>query len=280
MDFLKFLRKHYEKVLLSAVLAALAGAAVFLLMGVSTEREKLEEIKNLDVRSGTRALPTVDLTTNEMVLRRLRRPEPVVLEGDHNLFNPVTWQRRPDGNLLKIVTGTELGPGALRIQRISPLRLIVSYEGSVARGSGTSHRFKVTREAHRIPGSRSPVTRETLGGVGEKNDLFVVRELRPNAENPTEFVLEMVEDRTQVTVGKDSPYEGVAGYMVDLQYEPRIESERQLFLNRRVHDRLVFAGDTNTIVTIEPESVTVEAISNNKRTTITHQGVVPETPGR
>jgi ABC-type transport system involved in cytochrome bd biosynthesis fused ATPase/permease subunit len=42
MDFLKFFKKHYEKVLLSVVLGVLAIATIFLLMRVSAEREVLD----------------------------------------------------------------------------------------------------------------------------------------------------------------------------------------------------------------------------------------------
>jgi hypothetical protein len=101
--------------------------------------------------------------------------------------------------------------------------------------------------------------------VGNKNDIFALREVRPSLEQPVEFVLEIDDDKTLVTVGKERPYEGVAGYMVDLSYEP----ERLVFLNRRLDDRLVFGGDTNKIVAIEASSVTVEALSNKKRTTVT-----------
>jgi hypothetical protein len=77
-------------------------------------------------------------------------------------------------------------------------------------------------------------------------------------------------------VGKDKPYEGVAGYMVDLVYEP----DKLPFLNRRVDDRLVFSGDTNRIVAIEADSVTLEALSNKKRTTITVEPASGAAPPR
>jgi len=266
MDFLKPLLKHYEKVLLSVVLLVLAGAAVFLLLRVSDEQQELERLQSLDVRTGKKPVPIADLSTNEIVLRRIRRAEEIVLNGEHNLFNPVTWKKRPDGSLVKIVTGREIGPGAIKILKVVPLKLMVSYEGSMERGSSTSYRFKVTREAHKKPSSRSPVTREVMG-VGNRNDIFTLREVHPSVEKPEEFVLEIEDDddRTQVTVGKDQPYEGIAGYMMDLYYEP----DKLQFLNRRVDDRLVFAGDTNRIVSMEADSVTMEALSNKKRTTIT-----------
>jgi len=38
-----------------------------------------------------------------------------------------------------------------------------------------------------------------------------------------------------------------------------------------VKDRLIFSGDTNKIVAITDTAVTVEALSNTKRTTIVYQ---------
>jgi len=271
MDFLTFLKKHYEKVLLSMVLAALAAAAILLLLGVATERARITTTRETSADPGSRALPVLDLSTNETLISRLNRPDSVQLDGDHNLFNPVTWKERADGNLVKIVTGNEVGAGALQITRAAPLMLRVSYEGSAARGSESSHKFKVTREAHRQARKRSPQTREVIG-AGARNDVFILREFRPSKEDPQEFVLEMIDEDTSVTVGRNAPYEGVAGYTVDLSYLP----DKQVFLNKRVGDKLAFAGDTHAIVAVEESSVTVEAESNKKRTTITRSaGGIP-----
>ncbi len=264
MDFVKFFKKHYEKVVLSLVLVALAAAAIFLFLGVAAERGRIATYMQLNASPGSKGLEVLDLSTNQTVLDRLRRPDSVQLDGDHNLFNPVTWKKRGDGNLIKVVTGNETGPGALKITRSAPLMLRVSYEGSVLRGSEWSHKFKLAREAHRDPRKRAAQTREVIG-AGSRNDVFILREIRPSVEAPQEFGLEMIDENQTITVGTNAPYEGVAGYTVDLSYPP----DKQIFLNKRVGDKLVFAGDTNAIVAIEAKSVTVEAVSNKKRTTIT-----------
>jgi predicted RNA methylase len=86
-------------------------------------------------------------------------------------------------------------------------------------------------------------------------------------DNPTEFVLELVEDKQQVAVTKEKPFSQVAGYLADLRYEP----EKLSFIAKRVGDSLVFAGDTNKIVAITETNVTVRATSNDKRTTIPYK---------
>lgn len=263
MDFLKFFKKHYEKVVLSLLLTALATATIFLLFRVSTERGQLNETRNMDVRSQTKELPVLDLSTNMSLLDELRRPSQIKLDGEHNLFNAVTWKRRPDGNLVKVVTGNEIGAGALVITDVKPLMLRVSYEGSKDLLSESSHTFKVTREAHREVAKRSPVTLSMIS-AGAKNSGVILREIRPSADDPQEFVLEMVDENKELVVRAGAPYEGVDGYMVDLKYPP----ENLIFLNKRVSDKLVFGGDTNVIVSVEASNVTVEALSNRKRTTI------------
>ena len=65
-----------------------------------------------------KALAPLDLTTDYMALALVTNPPPVVLSGDHNLLNPVTWRRMPDGNLRKIL---HTGPDAPSITNIIPL---------------------------------------------------------------------------------------------------------------------------------------------------------------
>jgi hypothetical protein len=259
---MEFIKKNYEKVILSVVLLGLAVAAALLPFRVSSERARLDEIENMDVREQKRILKPLDLSTNEALQRELSRPLALNLTKGHNLFNPVQWQRLPDGNLRKIVTGREYGPGALPVTDVRPLKLIVAFDGASSLGNETAYRFKVVREADRNPRNRAPVTRQ-VSAVGSKNDLFILRDMQPR-ENPAEFVLEMVANKQTLTVKTNEAYEGVAGYMADLRYEP----DKKDFLAKRIDDRLAFASDTNKIVAITTAGVTVEAVSNKKRTTI------------
>src|ERR1051325_11802909 len=123
MDFIK---KHYEKVLLSIVLLGLAAAAAALPWQVSHERDRLEEIRrNLTVKVKSKPFKPLDewLNTNKTTLSRLETPLNLQLSGPHNLFNPVPWKKTPDNVLVPIRTGSELGPGAVKIVTIKELKL-------------------------------------------------------------------------------------------------------------------------------------------------------------
>lgn len=269
MEFLNILKKHYEKVILSVVLLGLAIAAAMLLLRVAEERERLDRFRNLPPASAPRALESTDVSTNITTLARLQRPDPVVLQGTNNLFNPVQWQRRTDGRLDKIVTGDETGPGALRITNIKPLYTTISFEGEQRTGGLIQYQFRIQREAAPTAAGRREVTR-SFTSVGSRNAGLALKEMRPRNE-PHEFVFESIDEKAEILVTRDQPYRAVAGYTADLRYEP----ERRAFpADRRIGDTLRFAGDDNKIVAITATNVTVEA-SNRKRTTISYDATAP-----
>jgi hypothetical protein len=260
---MEFLKNHYEKVILSVVLLGLAVAAVLLLTWVGNEKRTLEEMEGQIIQTPPKALKPLDLATNELVLQRQVKPSGLRLAGEHNLFNPVQWQKIPDGRLIPIRTGREIGPGALTITKIVPLYLKIEFEGASASGDNVQYRFKITREAEKSASKRVPITL-SASSVGSKNPVFVLKDMKPK-DSPAEFVLELVDSKEQVPVTKDKPYSSVAGYTVDLKYDP----ERLIFLGKRLGDSLVFAGDTNKIVAITETNVTVRA-SSTKQTTVTY----------
>jgi len=263
---MELLKKHYEKIILSVVLLGLAVAAALLPIMVSQERSALEELERSIISTPPRALKPIDLSTNEAVLVRLQKPPVLDLAGEHNLFNPVQWQRRVDGTIFPIRSDRDSGPGALKITRIAPLFLKIEFEGPTGSAENLQYRFKIVREAARTASHRVPTTRSVAAVGGGKNDIFMLKEMRPK-DNPVEFVIELIEDKQQISFSKEKPYSEVAGFLVDLKYEP----EKMVFIGKRVGDSLVFSGDTNKIVAITETNVTVRATSNDKRTTVTYK---------
>lgn len=256
MDFIK---KHYEKVLLSIVLLGLAVAAALLPLKVSSIKEEIE--RNIP-NPRPKELPSIDLSTNLMVIQRIQRPAPVTLANEHNLFNPVQWQKRPDGGMIKILTGNEVGPGALKVLKITPLNLVIELEGAVTEGETVRYKFALTREADKNV-SRRRRTSQVIA-LGSKNDIFLLKEVRGPKENPTEAVLELDNGNKTVVVSKEKPHIQVAGYTADLRYDP----ENKSFNGRRVDDALPFAGESYNIVAITENEVVLSAKSTSKRTTV------------
>jgi hypothetical protein len=257
---MEFLKKNYEKVVLSVVLLGLAVAAGLLLTQVADENRRLDDARNLNLTTVPQELEPMDTSTNLTLLARIQRREPVVLSGTNNLFNPVIWQRRGDNRPEKIETGAEVGPQALQIIETKPLYMRVSYVGRSISGGIPQYSFKIEREGALRFADRS--TTRAFTSVGGRNAGLRLRDMQP-PEQPTEFVLEL-EDNTQMVVGPGKDFERITGYLVTLRYEP----DGRVHRDKKVGDKISVDNENYKIVAITETSVTVEA-PNTKRTTVT-----------
>lgn len=257
MDFLK---KHYEKVVLSLLLLAMAVAAALLPLKVSQVRGELQQATRVYRARNPKPLPELDLSTNQVVLRRVLNPGKLSIAATgHNIFNPIQWKKKADGTP---VPSELFGLSSLSLTNILPLQTRIQYRGSRDTGENQRYDFLITREAATNSAARGPVPR--VLSLGGKTDLFVVKEAKGPKEAPTEVVLELTESRAVVTVSREKPYEETEGYMADLRYD----AENKSFLRQRVGQKLSFAGETYNIIAIGPADVTLEDNRTKKRTTI------------
>lgn len=257
---MEFLKKHYEKLILSVVLLGLAVVAALLPLKVSQVRDDLEQATRTYQTRKVKPLPELDLSTNVTVLARVRNPGKLTFaKPGHNIFNPIQWKKKPDGTP---VPSEQFGLSSLVVSNIVPLNLRIEYRGSRSTGDNQRFDFLVTREAATNSSLRGPLPLTVA--LGGKNDVFTVKDVKGPLENPTGVVLDLVESRKTVTVNKDQPYVEIAGYAADLRYE----AETKSFLRQRAGQKLTFGGSTYNIIAINPSDVTLEDSKTKKRTTI------------
>jgi hypothetical protein len=269
---MQFLKKHYEKVLLSIVLLGLAGAAAALPWQISHERDRLEEIRrNLTVKAKAKPFKPLDdwLTTNRTVLARLHAPLNLELAGSHNLFNPVPWKRVQGNLLMPIRTGSELGPGALKIQQIKPLNLEVSFDSvnlGASPGDAPKYHVTVRRETDSNPRPNTKIVSTTH----PRTDLLELVSVQGPPADPTALVLKLKDEFEAIVVAKDKPFARIAGFAADLLYPPA----NQKFNHRKVNDQLRLEDDPETykIVAINQNEVVLSADSNKRRWIIKYHG--------
>ncbi len=248
---MEFLKNHYEKVLLSLVLLGLAVTVALLPAKVPT----------VDVSTAAgpqKPLEPMNLRTNEAALTNLSALSEPVFSGSNNLFNPVQWRRRADGSLWKIISESEVGPGAVRITKTNnPLYFILSFEGV----SLPNYQIGVIQETNKNVNLRGKVAR--YGALNEKTEFFKITKIIGAAEAPDALELEVPGCKEKATIGKDKPFRLIVGYTADLAYPPQNMTWRE----KRIGDNLIFDGDTNNIVEITANEVVLSA-SSGKRTTI------------
>ena len=262
---MRFLKKHYEKVILSIVLLGLVAVAAAIPYKVSQVRESLEETKSKVKKTPPKAFQPVNLTTNETTLRRFAGSIKFDLSDDHTVFNPARWEKRPNGSLAKLPSGRYLGPGALVVNRIAELSLIVSFDNVAVTGTPENPRynygFVVVRET-------DPSPRKTqIAMLGQKNSLFTLNKVEGPLEAPTEMLLVLRDENQAIRVTKGQPFRRVVGYAAELEYPPRRQKFPRLF---KVKDSLKLDGDPESykIVAIDASEVVLSAESTQKRTSI------------
>lgn len=255
MDFIK---KHYEKILLGAVLLGLFVAVFFLQFMISSERESLTEARTKILGKAVKPLPSPDTTRSENVLRLLQFPFVLDFTTTNKLFNPVQWQKTLDGHLIK--RGTELS--MCQVTKISPLYTIITLDSIQASDSGPRYVMGVEREAATTAAQRRK--KQYYATVNNKNDAFVIREVKGPADNPTELILELNDSGERALLAKEKPFKRADGYTADLKYDP----ERKVWINRRVGSPISFGGEDYIIVAINKNEVVLSAKSNLKKTSI------------
>jgi hypothetical protein len=264
MDFVK---KHYEKILLTVVLLGLVGALVFLPFLITKDQAKQEETRRGVLHPKVLPLPALDLSRQTNVTGRLQTPYVLDFTTTNRLFNPLQWQQKADGTWVPVKSGT-IGPEAVVVTKIAPLYLIIALDSVetnslTTNAQGARYVISVERQAAAMPGQRGK--RQHYASVGEKVDMFKVVEVKGSLEDQAQLqlVLQLADLQGRVMLSKDKPFRRVDGYMADLRYDPEVKK----WGAQRVGMSVKFAGDDYNIVAITQDGVILSARSNQKKTT-------------
>jgi hypothetical protein len=258
---MEFLKKNYEKILLAIVLLGLTGAVGFLLILIPEKQKELQDSLETKVKSKIEPLAALDLSPEEAAADRAKKPLKLDFTTKHNLFNPVQWRKSvPEGRLIKLETGNEIGPGALQVTAITPLYLKLEYDSP----TGASYLVRIIRQtAIRNQEQNSFVSMDNTSGP------LKLDKVNGPPEKPESLELILKETGERIVVGPDKLFSRVDGYSADLKYPPdpslppmngKRTNEGQNILN--------FGGARYRIQAIHANDVVILDQSNNKKTTI------------
>jgi hypothetical protein len=248
---MQFLKRHYEKLLLSAVLAGLGAAVVWLSMAVAESKTQIPAEPGTP--TAAKQWTAVDLAPFQNAVKSATNAPAFSLTGEHNLFNPVIWNRLSDGTLVKI---TRTGTSALAVTDIRPLYFTITLESQAGEGFYLSAKHA----------SRPPV--RWFARVGEKATAqkpYPIVGTNAAPENPSALTLQVQILATGeiVAVSSDAPYKVVEAYEADLRYEA--SDETNVFTGRHIADSLVLSGESHKIIAIDSNAVTVQNAGTGKK---------------
>ena len=263
MDFIK---KHYEKILLGFVLLGLVGALVFLPFVIASDRDRQEQMKEGIIHGKVTPLAALDLARETNVLARLQSPYKLDFSTTNKLFNPVPWQRTPDGRPVKLAASDVVGLAV--VTKITPLYMILTLDSIETNEFGARYVISMERQAAALPAQRGKRQHYASVGekVGEKNDAFTIREVSGSPADPgtLKLMVQLTDTGETATVSKDKPFRRVDGYTADLKYDP----EKKTWPGQRLNANLKFAAADYIIVYIDSGAVILKARSNDKKTTL------------
>jgi hypothetical protein len=259
---MQFLKKHYEKIILGVVLLGLFGAAAVLPMQINEFKEELRVSLRDPVH---KARPETEIADHQKTLKQLDTEVSYRLDGPHNLFNPVEWQKGPNG-AIKIAHQDDVGPGAVKVLDIRPLYLTIEFISVSGTPERPRYKFSVAQETAKKSSYRRP--RETSVSEGRPAKAFRLVSFKGQKENPLEFNLELIEGNEPVTIHRNEQFKKIVGYTADLSYP----LENKTKLSARVDDTWDFHRDDYKIVAIDENVVVLSAQSTQKRTQIRWKG--------
>lgn len=264
MDFLKkigqFCRLHHEKILLTVALLALGSTVFYLYVAKGAEEKKIQDFLLGYERMSVKSVKVTDLAPYLTTLKAAENPVPLVFSGLHNLLNPVKWQRKPDGGLVKVVSGREVGADVMIATKFTEITLTLNFD----KVAGTGYYISVTNQAatnavYRRKEQRF-ATLNSQSKIPGSQAVFILREVKGPAEDPTELVVELSDSQERVSLVKDKPYSRIEAYAVDLKYP----LENLAFLAQRIGSTLRLAGDLYTVVAVTKDEAVLSG-SNDKR---------------
>ena len=256
MDFIK---KHYEKVLLSVVLLGLVGALVFMALIIPSEQQKVRDIGEGIIGGRVVALTNLDWTERSNVIERLQSPYQLNFEDTNRLFNPVEWVRTADGRMVK---ATEFTPNKAAVTGITPLYTALTLDSIQTNELGARYVVGVERQAAAAAYLRAKQQRfVSMDDV--KKDVFTLLRVVGPPDNPDYLVLRLADSGQEIQLSKGKPYRRVDGYTADIK-----DPDNKNWTGQRIGNHLRFAGDDYQIVDINSNEVVLLAQSNQKKWTL------------
>jgi hypothetical protein len=254
---MQFLKKHYEKLILSLVLLGLAATALWFYRAVESARSH-----NVDLPQASAPKPwtNYDLTKEVTALKAFNSPPALDLISGHRLFNPVTWKLMPEGAtnfyLKKI---TEEGPAALKVTDISAVYYTIAFD----RQAGDAYHLVVT------PGvGRANSAYYHLNEKGDKTKPVIITGTNAAADGTTTLTLSFIDSGEVTNITMKTAYRRIDSYTADLQYPP----ENSTFTKQHTNQIITLSGEPYKIVAITHNTVTIEDNKTAQRTPIEWSG--------
>ncbi len=99
---MQFIKRNYEKIILSLVLLGLVGVLAFMPVLIFYDQQQMRTLRETVIPRKVETLPPLNLSRQDTVQARLKSPYELDFSATNKLFNPVRWQKSADGKLIRL----------------------------------------------------------------------------------------------------------------------------------------------------------------------------------
>jgi hypothetical protein len=256
---MEFLKKNYEKILLGLVLAGLIGTLIFMLFYIAADQQAMDSHTAGVINPHVTPLPDLNLTTESNVTLRLKSPYELDFDKTNKLFNSMKWEKTPDGTLIKISSGNEIGANAVIVTNIQPLYLILTLDSVTTNELGARYVIGVEKQAEKSVSKRRKQQRYV--SMNDKNDTFALVQVKGAPENPDALVVKLADTGDSATIPRGQSYKRADAYEADFRYDP----EKKVFREKRIGDRISFGGTDYVVVEVNQNELILSDQSNERK---------------
>jgi hypothetical protein len=262
---MNFVKKHYEKIFLGVVLLGLFVALLYLPFAIQHNKEELDDIVNGIIQTRPKLLDPLDMSQQDAALGRVQSSYDLDFDTTNRLFNPMKWQKTPDGHWVENLTGNEIAAG-VKVVKITPLNFILRLDSVEAANSFSAARYVISVERQDAPIAPQRRPRKHYLSVGDKDAELSLISVTGPADNP-QLLVQVLTSGEQVTIKKSKPFQEITSYAADLRYPP----QNHQWYDQRVDSIINLYGEDYKVVVIEQNDVVISAESNHKKTTLPYQ---------
>jgi hypothetical protein len=171
--------------------------------------------------------------------------------------------------LIKVVSGNEVGLGAIKVTNITPLYYILRLDRMEPANQFSAARYVISIEQQNAGELFQRRPHQHYLSVGEKDEALSLISVTGAAAS-TQLNLQILSSGETVSLTQSQPYQEVAGYAADLSYPPN-PVEAKTWKGLRVGADIKFNSNDYKVVVIDPNEVVISAESNQKKTTLPYQ---------
>jgi hypothetical protein len=256
---MEFLKKNYEKFLLGLVLAGLIGVLIFMFFYISADHEAMVNTSTGFIKRIAPPLPDLDMSAQAKIMDRLQGVYDLDFDKTNKLFNTMEWQKTPDGTLIKISSGREVGPNAVKVTNIQPLYLKLTFDSVMTNEFGARYQVYVEQQAEKMSYKRRP--QQHFVSVGDKNETFQLVGVTGDPANPDALVVKLIDTGETEKIPHGQSFQRVDAYAADFRYDP----EKKVYNGKREGDKLSFGGVDYVVVDITQNELILSDQSNQRK---------------